>query len=221
MPEGYSQIPIKDFVRGPSRAELGIWERLIKQHRKASDAIDRCSLLFQCAIIAQRFADANTIDIRVIPAELEQEYLAVLAEFTKLTNAIRGVEDHTLGVNFRDGDVDILSTQNEVSGLGAIPLIILGVVVVAGCIAVAYWATKNALEISQQAARAIKKADSAFCADPDSELCQRWNEEKLSSGYTRNESLAETIKSGVESVGKSLVFGAIALVAISFLWRRK
>jgi Flp pilus assembly pilin Flp len=100
-------------------------------------------------------------------------------------------------------------------------LIIAGVVVVGAAIAVAYWATSNALEIAQQARAVIKKADQKLCADPSSALCSEWKTEKQTTVFQKNETLADTIKSGVSRVGGGLVIGLIALVAVGLIWRIK
>lgn len=227
MPEfaPYPTKPLNDWVRGPTQSEMSTWDRLLQQHKAAGDALDLCALLFENAIIAFRFAERHELGMQIIPPTLEQRYLAVKSRFSRLTRAIRGVEDHTLGVRFVDGDVDILAESDESAdehGLGMVPLVIVGVVVIAAAVAVAYWATQEAIDISRQAAELVRKADAEFCADPNSELCQSWKQEKMSTRFAKNETLADTIKSGVVKVGSGIAMGAMLLIGVAmFLGRRK
>lgn len=181
-----------------------------------------CALFFQNAVIMHKFAVQKGVVIQTISPELEQQYISVKATYDRLTRAIRGVQDHTLGVRFRGGDVDILAPDEETANeFGTLPLIIIGVVVIVAAVAVAIWATKKALEISQQARSVIQKADARFCADPESQLCADWKQEKKETVFERNETLADTITAGVSRVGGSLVMGVILLLGVSMLWRRK
>lgn len=212
------------YERGPTSSEMATWDRLLAEHQRAWTALHVCDAIWQNAIIAAQFATAQGVSIEMIPAALEQRYLNVRKNFSRLTKAIRGAEDHTLGVRFRNGDIDIMATDLESAqeqGFGAVVLIIAGVVVVAAAIGVAYWATQNALEISMQARAIVQKADKQFCADPSSALCSEWKAEKQTTVFQKNETLADTIKSGISRVGGGLVIGLIALVAVGLSWRRK
>lgn len=215
--------PIGDFVRGPTTSEMRTWERLLQQTQQAGRALDICALMFQNAVTAHNFAERHNIDMQIIPPELEQRYLTIRAKFERLRNAIRGVENHTLGVTFTNGDVDIVAESQESAaqqGFGVLPLVILGVVVVAASIAVAVWATKNAIDVINQARALVKKADDRFCEDPNSALCAEWQEDKANTGFTRNDTIADTIKT-VGTVGKNIALGLLLLLGVSFLWRHK
>jgi Flp pilus assembly pilin Flp len=214
---------IHTYERGPTSSELSTWSKLIDEHQRALSALHICEAMMQNAIIIFKFAENHGVTIQTIPGELERRYLNVKQTLDTLTRAIRGAQDLSLGVRFRAGDVDILAPDLESArdqGFGAVVLIIAGVVVVGAAIAVAYWATKNALEISQQARAVIKKADQKLCADPRSSLCAQWKNEKQTTIFEKNETLADTIKSGVSRVGGGLLLGLIALVAVSYFWRK-
>jgi hypothetical protein len=224
MAEPLPAPTLTTYERGPTSSEMATWDRLLAEHQRAWTAIHVCDAIWQNAIIAAQFAAEQGVSIETIPAALEQRYLNVRQNFSRLTRAIRGAEDHTLGVRFRDGDVDIMATDLDSAqeqGFGAVVLIIAGVVVVAAAIGVAYWATQNALEISMQARAIVQKADRQFCADPSSALCSEWKNEKKTTVFEKNETLADTIKSGISRVGGGLVIGLIALIAVGLFWRKK
>lgn len=217
-------ITLPNYERGPNSSELATWYRLISEHQKALTAVHICEAVLQNAIIVFKFANERGVTIQAIPAELERRYLNVKQTIDTLTRAIRGAQDLSLGVRFRSGDVDILAPDLESArdqGFGAVVLIIAGVVVVGAAIAVAYWATANALEIAQKARAIVKKADAKLCADPSSSLCYEWKNEKQTTVFQKNETLADTIKSGISRVGGGLVIGLIALVAVGLFWRKK
>jgi hypothetical protein len=215
--------PIGNFVRGPTVSEMSTWERLVQQAHRAGIALDICALIFQNAVVAHQFAQKNGIDIEIIPPELEQRYLAIRSKFDRLRRAIRGVENHTLGVQFRDGDIDIVAESAESAenqGFSGLPLIILGVVVVAAAAAVAIWATRNAIEVIHQARALVQRADDRFCADPQSAICEEWKAEKEVTGFNKRDTIADTIKS-VGQAGKSIAIGVLLLLGAGLLLRRK
>lgn len=229
MPDNVTDLPtvpvqpIGDFVRGPTNAELGTWDRLLRQAQQAGRLLDICALQFQNAVTAHNFAQQNNIDIQIIPPELEQRYINIRTKFERLRKAIRGVENHTLGVNFRNGDIDIVAESPEAAaqqGFDGLPLVILGVVVIAASIAVAAWATKNAIEVINQARALVKKADDRFCQDPNSALCADWEADKAATGFKRNDTIADTIKT-VGTVGKNIALGLLLLLGVGVLWRQK
>jgi len=209
-----------DFERGPTRSELSTWERLLRNHQNALRENQIAGLALTNASIVYQFAGENAVFLVPFPPELEQKYLDVRSKLGTLTRAIRGVEDLTLGVSFSNGDIDILAPTEESAiehGFGLIPLVILGVVVLAGAIAAAIWATKNSIEISNQAREIAARADKTLCSDPNSELCKKWKIEKSSTGYNRNVSVLETVKSSLGAVGQGIGSGlAIAIPLLAF-----
>ena len=212
------------WERGPTSREMNIWNRLLSQHHRAGQAIVACAAQFHCAVIVSQFAKKWNISIDDIPAELEQRFLEIKTKYDRLTRAIRGVEDHTLGVSFRGSDVDILATSQESAvkqGFGALPLIIAGVIVVAGAVAVAYWATQNAIDTINQARALVQRADKKFCTDPSGQVCIDWKSVKADTEFVKHESLADTIKSGITGVGSGIALGVLALIGISLFLRRK
>lgn len=230
-------LPVEAWEREPTSSELSAWRKLIGQYQRAGDAIDACNLMFENMRQLQVFATDNGVEIPYVDPSIEKRFQEVLSQFNGLKRAIRGVEDHTLGLHYRYklspsgntsfDDIDIVAPSEEVAkqhgfgsaSFGAIGIIIVGVVVLVGAIAAAYWATQNAIEISQQARALVKKADAALCSDPDSSICQKWQADKLESKFDDKESLAESITAGVTKVGSGLVIGALALLAVGLLWK--
>lgn len=215
--------PIGNFIRGPTVSEMRTWEKLVQQSHRAGIALDICALIFQNAVVAHQFAKKNGIDIEIIPPELEQRYLEIKSKFDRLKRAIRGVEDRTLGVQFRNGEIDIIAETAESAaeqGFSGIPLVILGVVVVIGAVAISVWATKNAIDVINQARALVKKADDRFCADPNSALCSDWKSDKENSGFDKRDTIADTLKS-VGKTGKSIAIGILLLLGAGLLLKRR
>jgi hypothetical protein len=203
---------------------MSIWSRLLNQTQILGRTIVAGAAQFHCAVIAHQFAAKWNISIDDIPPEAEQKFLDAQSKYDRLRRAIRGVEDHTLGVSFTGSDVDILATSQESAieqGFGAIPLIIAGVIVVAGAIAVSYWATQNAIDTINQARALVQRADVKFCKDPNGEVCSDWNAVKSSTEFVKHQSLADTIKSGISGVGSGIALGVLALIGIGIFLRRK
>lgn len=225
-------VPAEAWERAPTRSELSQWDKLIQQYHKAQNAIDACNLWLGLLQNLQSFAEENGFQAPRIDPSLLQLLDDIKQRFAALTRGIRGVEDHTLGVHYRYkvtsagntpfDDIDIVAPSEESAdahGFGAIGIVIVGVIVVVGAIALAYWATKNAIETADQLESLVKKADKALCSDPTSTICQKWKADKLETNFEERASLADSISSGVTKVGSTIVLGALALLALSLFGR--
>lgn len=214
---------IHQYERGPSAQEMSQWQHLLNLHQRAGELVTACSAIFNNGVILTKFAADNDFFLETINPELEQRFLQVLETYKKLTKAIRGCKDRKFGIQFSAGDIDILAPDAETAeqeGFGAIPLIIVGVVVVAGAIAAAYWATQNAIEISNQARALVEAADNQLCSNPASPICKKWETRKKQTNYAANKSLADSVQTGISRVGNGLIISAVAALGIGILWRQ-
>lgn len=221
--------------RAPTSSELSAWDRLLGEYKRAGDAIDACRLLFENVQTLQLFSSETGVSLPAIDPTWKQQFQEIVAAFGGLTRGIRGVEDHTLGVHFRyklspSGqstfeDIDIVAASEDAAkehGFGAVVVIILGIVVLAGAIATAVYCANKALELSQQLRTVVKSADKALCSDPTSPTCQKWKDDKAAANFDEKTTLADTITAGVKKVGFGLVAGVLALLAIgAFVKGRK
>jgi hypothetical protein len=61
----------------------------------------------------------------------------------------------------------------------------------------------------------------ALCADPNSQMCQDWQNDKSTGGYFKRETLIESVKDAISSVGSGAKTGlgwGLALAIPVLLW---
>lgn len=216
-------VPIEsiEIERGATAQELALWQKLLKEFSNSSNALDSAGLLLENIYITFSFANRNDVILVSPDPDIEQRYYQLRQDFEKLKSAIRGVEDHRYGIMVKNGDLDILQPPDtQMSGL-IIPVIIGGIIV-GTAIAAAIYQTKQSLEIAMEYRRIIARTDKTLCSDKNSELCKKWEKEKQDTGYTKNQTLAESLSSSVSKVTSGLGIGLlIAIPAIAILLAKR
>jgi len=159
--------------------------------------------------------------------ELAREYRRVMAWMSML-------EGGKVGFQVRGQEIDltmppgtnsdqIVAIQNP-PGLGAIPMIVWGVVVVVGLVA---WVAKlysDSQTLENQVDILKREGDARICSDPNSPACQSWQAVQKSEAYKGNASMISKLSTGLDALGggiKSaigwLAVGALALLALKYL----
>ena len=163
--------------------------------------------------------------------ELAREYRRVMAWMAML-------EQRKIGFQVRGREIDltmppgtnsdqIVAIQNP-PGLGAIPLIVWGVVVVVGLVA---WVAKlysDSQTLENQVDILKREGEARICSDPNSPACQSWQAVQQSAAYKGNNSMIAKLSAGLDTIGgvfKSaigwLAVGAVALAVFKYLAEKK
>lgn len=204
-----------------TRPQICAWNKLLKAHARAGDAIDRATLLLYNIRTTYNFAKQKGIALPKLNPNLEKRLLDVITAFQKSNEAIRLVEDKVYGIRLNNGDIDIMK-PNEKSFQGLIIPIIIGIVILAGAIATALWQKDEADKLSKKYNDILESSDDQFCEDRESSLCKAWEEKKLQKKYEKNMTIADTLKSGIVKAGTGLKLGALIgiPIALFFLFRK-
>lgn len=203
------------------------WADLEARDRRV-DALDfRAGLLLENAIILYQFAEGVGLAVPPEDPALERRYLESHSRFIQAHTAIRKIQDRQWGARWNGKDFDAIDPTGGGPELGAvfIPIMIgVGVVALAGLVARFVWLEKETTEIGDKYNKLLKTTNDRFCADPTSDTCQSWEEEKLESNYAKNETMSDRIKGAVGAVGSGLGKGlmiALPLIAAAFIWRSR
>lgn len=222
-----------DTPRMIERAPTGDEDRRWTEFKNMVDKAQRLSTanVLRAAIYdrEKQIADKFGFELPDLSAE-QKTALQNLADTNKLLKAIYLVERQDLGVRFEpNGDITIMApswyTQEQIQsyGLGGffIPIAI-GIVVLAGIIGTLRYVNKTNEALQKKYDLAIDRADAGMCADPDSELCQKWEADKKTFNFNRTKTVIEEITEGAKEIGKTAKAGIGAGLAIGIalaLWR--
>ena len=212
-------IPLQET---PNGALIRKWSEVQRHADRAGSLVYRAELLFQNVITTYRFANTRGIPLEPIDPELERRFLGVQAEFMRIRDIVRQIEDREMGARWTGSDFDAVSVP-ALSGV-FIPIAVgIGVVALAGLIARLVYVEKEATDLGAKFNAILKKTDAKFCADPLSPNCIAWKEEKKNSGYVKAKTMAETIQGAVSSIGGGLGTGLMIAVPLALfaIWRRK
>ena len=190
------------------------WNRLVKAHARAGDAVDRATLLLYNIRTTYDFAEKNGVVLPKLNPNLEKGLLDIVTSYQKSSVAIRGVEDKLYGIRINKNDIDIMKPNSQ-SFEGLIIPIIIGVVILAGAIATAIWQKDEADDLSKKYNDILKATDEQFCKDRESKLCQDWEEKKIEKKYEKNMTIADTLKSGITRAGSGLKWAALIGIPIA------
>lgn len=217
------------YARPPRANEANLWSRLLSAHKDASKWLDVAGLLLTNIYITYRFASENGVTLPQMDPALERKYYDARDSFDLSRKAIRGVIDRRYGIKITGNDLDILEPKPEegeqsVEGFGGFIIpIIIGVVILAGAVGAAIWQSRVAQEVANKYRKLLFDTNAIFCADPNSELCAKWEAYKQKHSYNKHETLAESIKKGIRSVGGGIgkaVFLIGAVFALTTFWRK-
>jgi len=216
---GYYPTP----ERPPTQHELDLWERAQKIARRVN--LKALVMRLQYASLRQThdFAveHAITFPSYNLPG-LENRMLTVLAEIKILNPYMAEVCQLSLGVRLSSSgnDIDIVRPTTEENIGWVIPLI-LAVIVVGGIIA--RWITleQEVDDITTAYNGVLKRSDIALCADPTSKICTEWQHDKKTGGYTKRETIIDSVKGAISSIGSGAKSGLSWGLALAFpllLW---
>jgi hypothetical protein len=215
-------IPYAQAERPPTAKELALWAKAEKTAKRVNLRAYIMKLQYHSIRQTHKFAQAHqtTINEPSLP-DLEQRMLIALSEIEKLKDAMCGVNRLELGVKLSAGGNDLDIVEPEPATLGWIIPAVLGAVVVAGIIY--RWATleTEVSEVTAQYNGVLKRSDMALCADPNSQMCQDWQNDKSTGGYFKRETLIESVKDAISSVGSGAKTGlgwGLALAIPVLLW---
>lgn len=209
--------------RAPTTRELQKWRELIEQYNRATNAVDRASLLFSNILAEYNFAARNKTTVPGFDATLEQRLFAVIAENGELRAAIRGVEDHKYGIRLKNNDIDILQPNNQKNSFSGLVIpIIAGVAILTTAIAVAVYQSREATELAIKFAKVVTSVDKRLCANPNSQVCKAWKKEKIEKSFDKKQTLAESLKEGVSTFAGKIGTGLLIAIPLAayFIWGR-
>jgi hypothetical protein len=219
--------PIGNVERSPTLSEINLWN-------KAEKLRDRCvlwsyllRLQYSNIVKTAKFA-VNKIEFSEdeLPS-LENRMKASLVDIENLRRIHCEVNGMNLGVSPNEkNDLDIVQPAPMTIGALWVPVAI-GSVIIVGIIARWAYLEKEVKEISDKFNGILRRADQSLCSDPKSPMCQSWKTTKANGGYTKNETLIDSIKHSISGIGSSAATGigfglavAVILFAISNLRRR-
>jgi hypothetical protein len=216
------KLPYSQAERPPTAHELALWAKAEKVGKRVNLSAYMMKLQYHSILQTHKFALSHqtTINEPTLP-DLEARMLAALAQIEKLKDAMCGVNRLELGVRVSEGGNDLDIIEPEQASFGWIIPAILGAVVIVGIIY--RWATLET-EVGQITADyngIIRRSDMALCADPTSQMCEDWKTAKSTGGYYERETLIDSVKNAISSVGsgakKGLGWG-LALAVPLLLW---
>lgn len=223
----YPPIKYVDAERPPTARELELWAKAQTIAKRVNLLSYMAKTQFRNILQIHNFAKNNKVTLNEpeLP-DLEKRMLGALAEIEFLKKKMCEVEQLELGVRVSSSgdDLDIIEPK-EISTLGWILPAVIGAIVVIGIIARWAYLEKEVVEITRDYNGIMKRSDMALCADPDSDMCKKWNKDKQSGGYYKRESIIESIKNAASSVGetakKGLGAGIALAIPLLILWARK
>jgi len=212
-------LPLVENVKPLSRSEQCAWNRLLKNHRAASNALDAAGFLLVNLYTTYDFAQKNGIALKpAFNATWESDWLEVQKSFEDVKAAIRKVEDHVYGIRltkYKAGtDLDIIQ-PTEQSFQGFVIPILIGVVIVGAAIGASIWQYQKANALSKKYNDILKKTDDTLCSDKNSSLCKNWTQTKAKKNYVQNKTISDTLKSGISTVGKGLQIGLLVALPLA------
>lgn len=224
-------LPYIQAERPPTKKELELW-------KKAQASFSRVNLLSylvktQWANIklTNDFAIANKIDLGEpdLP-DIADRMFKALNEIEALKKHMCAVNGLALGVRISANghDLDIVEPRENALSLGWVLPAIIGAVIVVGIIARWAFLEKEVGEITAQYNGVLRRSDMALCEDENSALCKDWQKAKATGGYYKRETIIDSVKNAVSSVGtiakKGLGMGlalAIPVLLLLYMPRRR
>lgn len=215
--ESVPTLPYADIERAPTADEMKLWQRAEDLKRRVILIGTMARLQHKQLMIAAKFAAANGVtidDANELPA-VEQRMLSALSEIDMLRRYHCDVNGLKLGVrpSTSGTDLDIVAPPNAQLGILWVPIIIGGVILV-GIIARWIYVENEVTTVSEKYNHVLEKADSKFCEDPNSTLCQDWKLTKKQGDYHKNETLIDSVKAAVGTVGHGIGTGLALLIPI-------
>lgn len=220
--------------REPTASELKKWETIIRQLDRAKRWLVVNYLLKQNFGIIQQFCADNGLTVPSIPSDLVVLLTDRAAKLQTIQKAIQAVERLELGIQFKNGDIDIVAPtwytkeQTQDYTLGLWPLILAGlaIVLIVGLSARLITIEDDFYQTSKKLKTQTKKIDDELCKNPNDPLCQKWSAIKKETEYVKTEGTIDQITRGLSEFGKTVKKGAgiglaIAIPLLAWSWFKK
>lgn len=206
-------------VRGnfPNARQRQKWSKAVALLDRTDDNVALLGLLGFNAGIMWQWCQQNNLRMPK-PDMLEQKTLALKSGIDELKHLVRKVEDRQLGLQFRDGDIDIVEPQSDFSGI--VVLIVVGAIVYAGLVAaiVAYHEKSEKLRTDYND---LLHGTEQFIKTQAPEKLDAWKTHKQQSGFSERESIISQIGSSMKSGAKWGIGLAVAIAVVGLAWRKK
>ena len=223
MPE-IAPIKTIPFKRPPSSRELARWKEAQQRMRDLDALVYRAGLLLTNVVNTYHFADTKDLRLPDFPPSLERRFLKVRDESRDVKELVRKVQDREYGLRWTGSDFDVIEPPSALQGI-FIPIAIgTGIVALGGLIARLVYLEGESTELGDKYNTILEKTDRQLCADPFSSTCRDWERTKADKDYTKNETMADTIRGSVKTVSKGLGTGlliAVPLLAYAIFMRKK
>lgn len=225
-------IPLVQAERSPTSAELSLWDQAMRLAKRANLLSYIVKLQWQNIKVIHEFAKANKIPLGEpdLP-DIAERMFVVINRIEYLKDLMCQVNQLELGISLSTSgkDLDIVKPKESSSmSFGWVIPLIGAALVVAGIIGIWREKNKELEEITQKYNSVIDKADKLLCTDPSSKLCNDWKEEKKTKDYHKRETIIDSVKGALASVGKTAKKGLgwgiailIPLLGYLYLPRRK
>jgi hypothetical protein len=224
MPEMKPIVPQIKGERLANRSEIALWNRAMEIRQRINRNIYVSTLYYRNLVILHQFSQSKGISIPVLDQmpDLEKRLYSVHVDFDYLSKSMDRVLNRTAGIRKTGNDLDILDPGQ---GFGwIIQVVALGVLLVGTLISRLITVESESQDVSDKLNSVLDSADKLLCsADPNSQTCQDWKQEKIKSDYVHNMSLVDTVKGALTTAGKGLGVGiavAVPLLIAAMFWRR-
>jgi len=218
------KVPYVEGERAPTSKELELWNRASLISKRVNLRSYAMKMMFKNILIIHKFAIENkiTLDEPELP-DLEMRMNKALTEIERLKDDMCGVNQLELGIQLSSGgeDLDIVQPDSQEMSLGWVLPAVIGAVIVVGIIARWAFLEQEVSEISAKYNGILRRSDMALCENPNSAQCKQWQTVKKTGGYYKRESLVESVKSAVTTIGtvsKKGLGAGLALAIPLLLW---
>jgi len=226
--ESYVLTPVAPS-RSANSVEISKWAEVRKRFQRTSDKTLSNSLYHQNLVTAARFAQDHELPFDDAGLDvLERRMIAAGQALLNIKTLCRMVEDNAAGIQIRNGDIDIMVPSKKPAFQGAgfegfmIPLIVAGVVALAGVIGRLIYLEKETDEIGGKYNQLLERTDSEFCKNPESQTCVDWQAEKVDTGFEKNKTIGDTLREGFQKVSGGLGAGLLLAIPVAaYLLLRK
>jgi len=225
-------IPLIQAERPPTASELALWDKAMKLANRANLLAHAVKLQWLQIKLTHEFAQKKQVPLGEpdLP-DLADRMFAALKEIESLKDLMCRVNQLELGIRLSNDGKDLDIVQPKETGdlsFGWVLPAILGAVLVVGIIARWAYLEREVSEITNKYNGVITRSDMVLCKDPNSELCQEWEKSKKAGDYYKRETIIDSVKNAVVSVGKTAKTGLgwgiallIPLLGFLYLPRRK
>lgn len=225
-------IPMIHAERAPTATELSLWNQAMKLANRTNLLSYIVKLQWMNIKVIHEFAKANEISLGEpdLP-DLADRMFVALKRIESLKDLMCRVNQLELGISMsiNGKDLDIVEPkESSYLSFGWVIPLIGASLVVAGIIGIWKELSDEAEEIREKYNGVIERADNLLCKDSSSKLCKDWEEEKKENDFYKRETIIESVKSALVSVGKKAKTGLgwgvallIPLLGYLYLPRRK